>query len=58
MPIARIEALLRDALGQEHGVWEWRVKQRARTKGAEEIARQVVDPLHAKRPFRASAELP
>jgi hypothetical protein len=22
---ARIEALLRDALGEKHGVWQWRV---------------------------------
>jgi len=24
---ARIEALLRDALGQDHGVWRWRVRE-------------------------------
>jgi hypothetical protein len=24
---ARIEAMLRDALGQDHGVWRWRVRE-------------------------------
>jgi hypothetical protein len=27
--LARIEALLRDALGQDHGVWNWRLGRRA-----------------------------
>jgi hypothetical protein len=38
---ALIEALLRDALGQNHGVWRWRVPEKYGGK-CEELARRAM----------------
>jgi hypothetical protein len=39
---ARIEALLRDALGQSHGVWRWRCDEKYREEMVEKFMRAGV----------------